>query len=159
MYYNEEAEKVLKSFDSGTEGLSDEQISEHRKTYGENKLYEKKKKSTLRIFMEQFRDLLVVILIIAAAISFLTGNQESSIVILVVLILNGILGTVQSVKAEKSLESLKNLSAPMAKVIRGGTPQEIPAAELVCGDIIRLDAGDIVPGDGRLLESHSLKNL
>lgn len=157
MYYNEEAEKVLESFDSGTEGLSDEQISEHRKTYGENKLYEKKKKSTLRIFMEQFRDLLVVILIIAAAISFFTGNQESSIVILVVLILNGILGTVQSVKAEKSLESLKNLSAPMAKVIRGGTPQEIPAAELVCGDIIRLDAGDIVPGDGRLLESHSLK--
>ena len=77
MYYNKEAEKVLEIFGSGMEGLSDEQISEHRKTYGENKLYEKKKKSTLRILMEQFRDLLVVILIIAAAISFFTGNQES----------------------------------------------------------------------------------
>ncbi len=157
MYYTKEAKEVLEIFASGQKGLTPEQAAENRKTYGENKLYEKKKKSIWQIFAEQFRDLLVIILIIAAAISFFTGNQESAVVIGVVLILNSILGTVQTVKAEKSLESLKNLSAPMAKVIRDGNPLEIPAADLVCGDIIRLDAGDIVPGDGRILESHSLK--
>ncbi len=157
MYYNQDISQVLKVFSSASSGLSPQQIEESRKTYGENKLYEKKKKSALRIFAEQFRDLLVIILIIAAAISFFTGNQESTIVILVVLILNAILGTVQSIKAEKSLTSLKNLSAPIAKVIRSGEAQEIPATQLVCGDIIRLDAGDIVAGDGRIIESHSLK--
>ena len=157
MYYNQDISQVLKAFSSASSGLSPQQIEESRKTYGENKLYEKKKKSALRIFAEQFRDLLVIILIIAAAISFFTGNQESTIVILVVLILNAILGTVQSIKAEKSLTSLKNLSAPIAKVIRSGEAQEIPATQLVCGDIIRLDAGDIVAGDGRIIESHSLK--
>ena len=109
------------------------------------------------IFLEQFKDLLVIILIIAAIISMSTGNVESAVVIIAVLILNAILGTVQFVKAEKSLESLKNLSAPIAKVIRDGQAQEINASDLVCGDIIRLEAGDVVPGDARLIESYSLK--
>ena len=157
MYYSKSAEEILKEFDSGQQGLSESQIQSSREKYGENKLYEKKKKSVAVIFLEQFKDLLVIILIIAAIISMSTGNAESAVVIIAVLILNAILGTVQFIKAEKSLESLKNLSAPVAKVIRDGQPQEINAAELVCGDIIRLEAGDVVPGDGRLIESYSLK--
>lgn len=157
MYYNKDAASVLQEFQTTQAGLSREQVLENRRTYGENRLQEKKKKTTLQVFLEQFKDLLVIILIIAAAISMATGNRESTAVILAVLVLNAILGTVQYIKAEKSLESLKSLSAPVAKVVRGGENMEIPAAELVCGDIIRLEAGDIVPGDGRILESYSLK--
>ncbi len=157
MYYNQESSQVLEHFSSSSKGLTEAQVLENRKRYGENKLYEKKKKSIARIFAEQFQDLLVVILIIAAAISFFTGNQESAVVILAVLFLNAVLGTVQYIKAQQSLESLKKLSAPMAKVLRNGSPSEVDASLLVCGDIIRLDAGDIVPADARLIECHSLK--
>ena len=145
MYYSKNAEEVLKEFHSQPQGLSSEQVLANREAYGENKLYEKKKKSIVTIFLEQFKDLLVIILIFAAIISMSTGNAESAVVIIAVLILNAILGTVQYVKAEKSLESLKNLSAPVAKVIRDGQAQEINAADLVCGDIVRLEAGDVVP--------------
>ena len=157
MYYNKSASDIFSAFQSGMNGLTEGQIRENREKFGENKLYEKKKKSVLQVFLEQFKDLLVIILIIAALISLSTGNLESTIVIIAVLILNAILGTVQYIKAEKSLESLKSLSAPIAKVIRNGQPMEIDATELVCGDIIRLEAGDVIPGDGRLLESYSLK--
>lgn len=157
MYYNKETDKVLRELQTGPNGLTDEKVIKHREEYGENKLYEKKKKSTLTIFLEQFKDLLVLILIVAALISMVTGNVESTVVIITVLILNAILGAVQTIKAEKSLDSLKSLSAPIAKVIRNGKHSDIPASELVVGDIIRLDAGDVVPGDARILESFSLK--
>ncbi|MFQ9892805.1 MAG: cation-translocating P-type ATPase [Emergencia sp.] len=157
MYYNKEPKEILDEFQSSPSGLGQQQVEENRQKYGENKLYEKKKKSVFTVFLEQFKDLLVIILLIAAAISMSTGNIESTVVIIAVLILNAILGTVQYIKAEKSLESLKSLSAPVAKVIRDGQMQEINAVDLVCGDIIRLEAGDVIPGDGRLLESHSLK--
>ena len=157
MFYNKSSEEVLKELESSTDGLSEAQVTDHREKYGENKLKEKKKKSTLLVFAEQFKDLLVIILIVAALISIATGDVESTVVILAVITLNAILGTVQYVKAEKSLESLKKLSAPVAKVIRDGQQLEIPASELVVGDIIKLEAGDVVPSDGRLLESYSLK--
>ena len=157
MFYNQNPDDVLSQLNSSLTGLTPEQVNINKEKYGENKLYEKKKKGILTIFLEQFKDLLVVILIIAAIISMATGSIESTIVIITVLILNAILGTVQYVKAEKSLDSLKSLSAPVAKVIRDGKKLEILASELVVGDIIRLDAGDVVPGDGRLIESHSLK--
>lgn len=157
MFYNKSSEEVLKELESSTDGLSEAQVTDHREKYGENKLQEKKKKSTLLVFAEQFKDLLVIILIVAALISIATGDVESTVVILAVITLNAILGTVQYVKAEKSLESLKKLSAPVAKVIRDGQQLEIPASELVVGDIIKLEAGDVVPSDGRLLESYSLK--
>lgn len=157
MFYNKSSEEVLKELESSTDGLSEAQVTDHREKYGENKLQEKKKKSTLLVFAEQFKDLLVIILIVAALISIATGDVESTVVILAVITLNAILGTVQYVKAEKSLESLKKLSAPVAKVIRDGQQIEIPASELVVGDIIKLEAGDVVPSDGRLLESYSLK--
>lgn len=157
MFYNKSSEEVLKELESSTDGLSDAQVTDHREKYGENKLQEKKKKSTLLVFAEQFKDLLVIILIVAALISIATGDVESTVVILAVITLNAILGTVQYVKAEKSLESLKKLSAPVAKVIRDGQQLEIPASELVVGDIIKLEAGDVVPSDGRLVEAYSLK--
>ena len=157
MYYNKDIPPVLKEFNTSVSGLSQNQAAENRRIFGENKLQEKKKKTTLQIFLEQFKDLLVIILIVAAAISMAAGNTESTAVILAVLVLNAILGTVQYIKAEKSLESLKSLSAPVAKVVRDGENLEINAADLACGDIIRLEAGDIVPGDGRIVESYSLK--
>ena len=157
MFYNKSSEEVLKELESSTDGLSEAQVTDHREKYGENKLQEKKKKSTLLVFAEQFKDLLVIILIVAALISIATGDVESTVVILAVITLTAILGTVQYVKAEKSLESLKKLSAPVAKVIRDGQQLEIPASELVVGDIIKLEAGDVVPSDGRLLEAYSLK--
>lgn len=156
-YYSKDPQVIYDRFHSSEHGLSEEQVQANREEFGENKLKEKKKKSIGVIFLEQFKDLLVIILIIAAIISMATGNPESTIVIIAVLILNAVLGTVQYVKAEKSLDSLKNLSAPTAKVVRSGHEQEIKAAELVCGDIVLLEAGDVVPGDGRVVKNYSLK--
>ncbi|MCQ2547678.1 MAG: cation-translocating P-type ATPase [Clostridia bacterium] len=156
--YNKTREEVLEEFQiKAGVGLSQDQVQESRAKYGENKLPEKAKKPTWKIFLEQFKDLLVIILIIAAIISAITGNLDSTIVIIVVLIMNAILGTVQYVKAEKSLDALKKLSAPCAKVIRGGVELVIPAEEIVVGDLVRLEAGDIVPCDGRIIECASLK--
>ncbi len=157
MFYNKEVDQVLKEFDSSADGLNEDQVEQNREKYGTNKLEEKKKKSVVQIFAEQFKDLLVIILIIAALISVATGNIESTVVILAVIILNSILGTVQYVKAEKSLDSLKSLSSPTAKVIRNGHQLEVKAEDVVVGDIIKLEAGDIVPSDGRIIESFSLK--
>jgi Ca2+-transporting ATPase len=156
-YYNKQPSEIMAEFATGENGLSQDKVAENREKYGENKLYEKKKKSVLAIFAGQFKDLLVIILIIAALISTATGNLESTVVIIAVLILNAILGTIQTIKAEKSLDSLKKLSSPEAKVIRDGQHLVIDAAELVCGDIVMLEAGDVIPGDGRLFENHSMK--
>ena len=156
-FYNKKPTDIIAEFGTGENGLSPDKVTENREKYGENKLYEKKKKSVLAIFAGQFKDLLVIILIIAALISTVTGNLESTVVIIAVLILNAILGTIQTIKAEKSLDSLKKLSSPEAKVIRDGQHLVIDAAELVCGDIVMLEAGDVIPGDGRLFENHSMK--
>ncbi len=156
-FYKRTEEEILTEFFTSKDGLSDEQVCKNREKYGENKLEEKEKKSIFQIFGEQFKDLLVVILVMAAIISAATGNIESTVVIIVVLILNAILGTVQTVKAQQSLDSLKKLSSPSAKVLRNGKKEIIPAGELVCGDIVLLEAGDIIPGDGRIIENFSLK--
>ncbi|MGN0733279.1 MAG: cation-translocating P-type ATPase, partial [Emergencia sp.] len=155
MFYDKSIDSIYEKFGSRESGLSDEQVGKNRDAFGANALREKKKKSVAAVFLSQFKDLLVVILIIAAAISFATGSAESSLVIILVLVLNAVLGTVQSIKADKSLESLKKLSSPMAKVTRHGEDMEIDASELVCGDIIRLEAGDIVPADARIISCHS----
>ena len=139
------------------QGLNNARVEETRRQTGENILQEGKKKSTLEVFLGQFCDLLVVILIIAAIISMFSGNVESTIVILLVLIMNAVLGTVQHIKAQRSLESLKQLSAPNAKVIRNGVKQEIPSKEIVPGDIVMLEAGDMIVADGRILHNYSLQ--
>ena len=124
---------------------------------GPNELREGGKKSTFRIFLEQFADFLVIILILAAVVSAVLGDVESTVVILAVITMNAVLGTVQTVKAEASLDSLKQMSAPTAKVLRDGTVVQIPGREVVPGDIVVLEAGDAVCADGRLLECASLR--
>ncbi len=156
-YWNLTTEEVQKEFHVGEQGLSEEQVREIREKTGENLLQEGKRKSVAEVFFRQFCDLLVVILIIAAVISMFSGNMESTIVILLVLIMNAILGTVQHVKAQKSLDSLKQLSSPSAKVLRDGRKQEVLAKDVVPGDIVLLEAGDLIVADGRVLKSYSLQ--
>lgn len=157
-YYRESKEELIKELGANEkQWLTNKVAQEKLAQVGPNALIEGKKKSILEVFLEQFRDLMVIILIVAAVISAFTGNLESTAVIIVVLILNAILGTVQHVKAEKSLEALKSLSAPAAKVLRDGKKQEIAAKDVVPGDILLLEAGDLVTADGRILDNFSLQ--
>ena len=137
--------------------LSSEQAKKNQEQYGLNELVEGKKKSIAQIFLEQYKDFLVIILIAAAIISGFLGDVESAAVILIVITINAILGTVQTVKAEQSLNSLKELSAPEAKVMRDGVLMQIPSREVTIGDEVILEAGDCVPADGKLIECASLK--
>ena len=154
MKQNEELYGLL---GSDPRGLTTGEARTRLEKYGENKLKEGKQKGVLQVFAEQFADLLVVILIIAAVISALTGGMEGTVVIIAVLIMNAVLGTVQHFKAQKSLDSLKAMSAPNARVIRDGEKQEIAASQLVPGDILLLEAGDVAAADGRILENYSLQ--
>lgn len=149
--------EILSRLKSDKDGLTKQQAETLLKEKGENTLLEGKKKSMLRVFFEQFLDLLVIILIVAAIVSAITGDVESMLVIVAVIVLNAILGTVQHEKAAKSLESLKNLSSPNAKVIRDGVKIEIPSKYVVPGDILILEAGDLVAADGRILNNYSLQ--
>lgn len=150
-------EEVLNHYGVTKDGHSEAKASELLEKNGPNALKEGKKKSTLQVFLSQFLDLLVIILIIAAVISMFSGNLESTIVIFAVIIMNAVLGTIQHKKAEKSLDSLKSLSSPNAKVIRGGQKIEISSRDVVEGDIVILEAGDMVVADGRILENFSLQ--
>ena len=156
-WYQMSQAQVMKTKETSGEGISGAEAAKRLKQYGPNILEEGKKKSLLQVFGEQFLDLLVIILIIAAVISALSGNPESTAVIIVVLILNSILGTVQYSKARKSMESLKNLSSPSAKVYRDHVRIEIDSRDLVPGDILSLEAGDMVAADGRILHNYSLQ--
>lgn len=140
-----------------SKGLTSKEVSERREKYGFNELTEGKKKTALQIFLEQFKDMLVIILLIAATVSIFLGNVESALVIFVVVVINAILGTVQHIKAEQSLKSLKALSAPVAKVLRNGEKIEIPSREVMIGDILYLEAGDFVSADGRIIDNFSLQ--
>ena len=137
--------------------LTSEQARNNQEKYGFNELVEGKKKSVLQIFAEQFKDFLVIILIISAIISGIMGDAESAAVIFVVITINAILGTVQTVKAEQSLKSLKQMSAPEAKVMRDGRLIQIPSREVTIGDEVIIEAGDCIPADGKLSECASLK--
>ena len=156
-FYQLSKEETRKKVNGQQEPLTDQQVMEHQEKYGKNELVEGKKKSTFQIFLEQYKDFLVIILIAAAIVSGFLGDAESAIVILVVITMNAILGTVQTVKAEQSLNSLKKLSGPTAKVLRNGNVIQIPSVELTVGDEVMLEAGDYVPADGRILQNASLK--
>lgn len=155
--WNISTEELMMQHQVTKEGLTSQQVDKIRQEKGENILQEGKKKSIFQVFISQFADLLVVILIVAAVISMFSGNVESTIVILLVLVMNAVLGTVQHVKAQRSLESLKQLSSPCAKVIRDGVKQEVPSREIVPGDIVMLEAGDMIVADGRILHNFSLQ--
>ena len=155
--WNISTEELMMQHQVTKEGLTSQQVYRIRQEKGENILQEGKKKSIFQVFISQFADLLVVILIVAAVISMFSGNVESTIVILLVLVMNAVLGTIQHVKAQRSLESLKQLSSPCAKVIRDGVKQEVPSREIVPGDIVMLEAGDMIVADGRILHNFSLQ--
>ena len=159
-------EEVLKSLSSNAErGLTSSQVAELQGKFGPNKLSESKKKTNLQRFLEQFKDVMIIILLLAAAVSFVVacfGHDPMEFfepaLILLIVVLNAVLGVVQESKAEKALDALKNMSAPHARVLRDGAEQVIDASGLVPGDIIRLEAGDFVPADARLLKSAGLKS-
>ena len=155
--YQQTVEEVLDRVKSRESGLTDEEVKRSREACGWNELTEGKKKSILQIFGEQYKDFLVLILIASAVISGILGDVESAAVIMIVITMNAVLGTVQTVKAEQSLQSLKKLSGPQAKVLRDDAVVLLPARELVVGDVILLEAGDMIPADGRLIENASLK--
>lgn len=156
-YFNINVEDSLKDFNVTKDGLTSQQVTESLSKNGLNALNEKKKQTVIQVFLSQFKDLLVFILIIAGIISMMSNNVESTLVIFAVIILNAILGTVQHFKAEQSLDSLKALSSPSAKVIRDGAKIEIDSKNVVPGDILILEAGDLVAADGRIIENYSLQ--
>ena len=156
-YFGKSREQVCAELKTNLDGLTQSEAVLRQKKYGKNALEEKGKKSVVQIFLEQFKDLLIFILIVAGIVSMFSGQIESSVVIFAVIVLNAVLGTVQHFKAEKSLEGLKNLSAPSAKVMRDGKKTEIRSEEIVPGDILILEAGDLVTADARILENYSLK--
>ena len=144
-------------------GLSDREAQKRLKKNGKNELIPPKKKNLLLRFLSQFSDFMVIILLIAAAISFVTSYLQQdadyidSIIILVIVVLNAFIGLVQESRAEKAIEALKKMSSPHACVLRGGELHNIPASDLVTGDLVQLKSGDMVPADIRLLESHDLR--
>lgn len=156
-YYRMTPKEVCKALNTNEDGLTEHRAEQIIKEKGLNVLSEAKKKKPVEIFFSQFADLLVIILIIAAVISAFSGNIESTIVILIVIIMNSILGTVQYVKAEKSLASLKALSSPHTKVVRDKKIIQIKSQYVVPGDVMLIEAGDMVTADGRILESYSLQ--
>mgnify|MGYP004726399427 FL=1 len=155
--YQMKKEDVLKVLGTDENGLTQNQAKENQKKYGKNELAEGKKKNPFILFLEQYKDFLVIILIIAAIISGVLGDIESAIVIFVVITINAILGTVQHIKAEQSLDSLKEMSAPTAKVIRDGEIKVVEGKDVTVGDIVVIEAGDYVCSDGRIIENASLK--
>ncbi|MFJ7731755.1 cation-translocating P-type ATPase [Lysinibacillus sp. NPDC097231] len=155
-YHQQSSVEVMEKLNVTDQGLSDYDVQKRQEVYGYNVLEEGKKTSTFAVFFGQFKDLLVIILIIAAFVSFLLGEVGSTIVIMIVVILNAILGTVQHVKAERSLDNLKALTSPIAKVMRNNQLIEISSEDIVIGDLLYLEAGDYINADGRLLESHNL---
>lgn len=155
--YQKSKATLLDELSSSETGLSSAQANKNQEKYGKNELIEEKSKSIFMIFLEQFKDFLVIILIAAAVVSAILGDVESTVVIIAVITLNAILGTVQTVKAAKSLNSLKKLSAPSAKVLRDGNTVIIPSEQVTIGDIVLLEAGDYICADGRIIENASLK--
>ncbi len=156
-YYHHELEEIYPYFQSNENGLTDEIILKNQKKYGKNELKEKEKKSKARVFLEQFQDMLVIILILCAIIAIFIGELESTIVIFFVITINACLGTYQYFKAEKSLDSLKMLSSPTSNVLRNGNMMVIPSKDLVCGDIVLVNAGDLISADGRIIEENGFE--
>ena len=156
-FYRFSAEELFNDFNTGIQGLDEPRIERMRTQYGANELAEAEKLSPIMVFLSQFNDFLIWILIVAALLSGILGKYESTIVIVVVVLINAMLGTIQHLKAEESLAALKSLSAPKAKVLRNGETLTIDSKDVVVGDIMIIEAGDFVSADGRLISSFSLK--
>lgn len=163
-WFNKTEEKIKEELETDlVNGLTDEKVIAHREKYGKNELQAKKKKSIFQKFLEQFKDFMIIVLIIAAIVSGAVGIAEGegitdTIIILIVVIVNAIIGVMQENKAEKSLEALQKLSDHASKVIRNGKMEVVPSKELVPGDIVVLETGDYIPADLRLIEAVNLKS-
>lgn len=155
--YRQSTEDVIQSVDSSKEGLSKEEVKKRLEAYGYNEIKDKEKVSTWKLFLESFKDPMVIVLLAAAGIQIILGEIAESIIIFLVLLINAVISVIQTKKAESSLDALRDMSAPEAKVVRNGANEVIPARELVPGDIVILEAGDFIPADGRILSSESLK--
>ncbi len=155
--YKMNQQEVLKQVDSNENGLTLQQVKEHQEKYGLNEILSEKQDSAFTIFIKQFKDLLVIILIAAGIVSAISGEYESTAVIFVVITINAILGTVQTIRAQKSLASLQDLSSPKAKVYREGIMVEVDSKEVTVGDIVQIEAGDVIVGDGRLIHTSNLQ--
>ncbi|NLM48907.1 MAG: calcium-translocating P-type ATPase, SERCA-type [Epulopiscium sp.] len=157
-FFNQSVETVLQELNSDMEkGLSKEEATKRLKEYGANQLKEKEARGIFQMFLDQFKDFLVVILIVASIISILVGEVKDAAIILAIVILNAVLGVFQENRASNALKALKEMAAPLAKVLRDGNLEKIPSSDLVPGDIVLLDAGDYVPADLRLIETVNLK--
>ena len=156
-WYEISIDEALQLSDSRLEGLSSEEAAKRLTKYGLNVLLEKKRKPVWLLFLGQFKDLMILILLAAALISSLIGELNDALVIIIIVILNAVVGFLQEFRAEKAMAALKKMSAPSATVLRDGKPMHLPASELVPGDVVLLEAGDMVPADLRLIESHALK--
>ena len=160
LFYTQGEEEVLKNLDTSVDGLSTAQAKERLDAYGYNELDEGEKRSLLSKFIDQFKDLMIIILLVAAALSIITEGRHGltdACIIFAVVVLNAAFGVYQEGQAEAAIEALKNMSSPMARVRRDGNVVEIDSRELVPGDIVLLEAGDVVPADMRLIEAASLK--
>ena len=163
-WFNKDIDSICRIYNSDKElGLTNKQVEENRRKHGSNELEQKKKKSTFVKFLEQFKDFMIIVLIIAAIVSGVVGVAQGegitdTIIILIVVIANAIIGVAQENKAEKSLEALQKLSGHEAKVIRDGEIKVVPSKDLVPGDIVVLDTGDFVPADLRIIEAANLKS-
>ncbi|WP_307976777.1 cation-translocating P-type ATPase [uncultured Streptococcus sp.] len=156
-FYRKSSDETMEELNTSLNGLSSQEAAKRKERYGANELKEADRPSALQIFIDQFKDLIVIILIIAALISGATGDLESTIVIIAVLILNAILGTTQTLNAQKSVDSLKSLSVPKVKVIRDGQKQEIDSTDVTIGDLVVFEAGDMIVADARIVDARSLQ--
>ena len=156
-YYKKNIKEIFEYFKSSEHGLTDSQYEKNKKDFGTNVIKEKENKSIIKVFFEQFKDMLVIILVISAIISIFLNEIESTIVIFVVLTINALLGTYQYQKAQKSLDSLRNLSSPISYVIRNKEVKKIRSYDLVCGDVVIINTGDVISADGRIIEEEGIE--
>ncbi|MDO9462704.1 MAG: HAD-IC family P-type ATPase, partial [Deltaproteobacteria bacterium] len=156
-WHQKKIDEVIEDLGSSLKGLSPEEVEKRLQEYGPNELKEKKKKTVFMMFLDQFKDFMILVLMAAAVISGIIGEPSDTIAIVVIVVLNAVIGFVQEYRAEKAMAALKKMAAPTATVIRNGMPENIPASQLVPGDVVLLEAGKVVPADLRLTEAAQLK--
>ncbi|HLE17935.1 MAG TPA: cation-transporting P-type ATPase, partial [Syntrophales bacterium] len=156
-YHQQTTEKTIEKLGTSLKGLSAEEAGRRLAKYGPNELQEKKKKTALAMFLGQFTDFMILVLMAAAIISGFIGEPADTIAIIVIVVLNAIIGFIQEYRAEQAMAALKKMAAPNATVIRDGGAREVPAAEVVSGDVVVLETGKIVPADMRLIETANLR--
>jgi P-type Ca2+ transporter type 2C len=157
MWWTRNIEEVIKELESSPQGLSDDVVQRKRSQSGPNELEQAKRRPTWKILVDQFKDFMTLVLLAAAVISGIAGDVTDTIIIIVIVVLNGVVGFVQENKAEKAMEALRKMSAQQAQVFRNNKNVTIPVADIVPGDVIALEAGNVVPADVRLIEAHALR--